>query len=182
MTGATAITAWRSRALDSLRLARESGQGQAEQRILADLRAVHEALGRGLVGTPEEQKDYLFARRTGSPVPELAAVSIDTNEWPLPPSAVPTASGLSRTSPETEQRITELFALTGPLAAGAADNPRYEARFRPEDGQRFQGTPLPWAIWDTQDNIPVAYHGDKELCEYQASIASDAYRSRKKPA
>ncbi|RSS95071.1 hypothetical protein EF903_05370 [Streptomyces sp. WAC05292] len=178
MTETKPITAWRSRTLASLRLAREYGQAEAEQQITDELIAVHAALGERRVGTREEQTTYLLARSTGTPVPELQEVGIDTNTWPTP-AHVPAVAEPRRPAADIEQRITNLFELAGP-AVGLPVGPRYEARYRPQDGQLFKGAPLPWAIWDTREQFPVAYHGDQELAEYQAAIASEAYDTRKR--
>ncbi|MET9528148.1 hypothetical protein [Streptomyces coeruleorubidus] len=175
MTEAQGITAWRSRAIFRLVEARRAGAQDTEQEIIAELRDVHVALGERRAGTSEEQRTYLLARSTRTPLPELEAVGIDTNAWPQPPHSSPALAEPLPASPDTQQRITSLFAAVGPLGDHRPPAPRYEARHRPQDGQRHKGEPLDWAVWDTELDMPVTYHPDKELAEYQADGASERY-------
>ncbi|MEU0857444.1 hypothetical protein ABZ352_18675 [Streptomyces griseofuscus] len=181
MTEAESITAWRSRAILRLSEARRDGRDDDARQLTDELREVHVALGERRTGTTEEQRTYLLARSTRTPLPELAAVGIDTNRWPEPPHSSPARSEPVPASPDTEQRLTRIFQSAGPLGDRRATRPRYEARYRPQDGHRFQGALLPWAIWDTDLDIPVAYHGDKDLAEYQAESASQRFREKRGP-
>lgn len=138
---------------------------------------MHIALGERRIGTGQEQATYLLARSTRTALPELLTVGIDTNFWPAPPNS-PVSAEPYPASPDTERQITDLFQSAGPLSDRHATEPRYEARYRPQDGQRYKGDPLPWAIWDTQEDLPVAYHGDQELSEYQADLATAAYEKK----
>ncbi|WP_330335683.1 hypothetical protein OHS33_38540 (plasmid) [Streptomyces sp. NBC_00536] len=180
MTEREPIAAWRSSTLCQLRLARGEGSTEAEQRILDELVSVHVALGQRLVGTREEQNTYLMARSTSTPVPELLEAGIDTNGWPAPPHR-PAVAEPRPASPATEQRITDLFQAAGTLVDTLPVGPRYQTRFRPEDGHRFHNEPLHWALWDTHEDIPIAYHPDRDLCDYQAAMASEAFANRRKP-
>ncbi|MGA5411533.1 hypothetical protein ACPCSC_30300 [Streptomyces lavendulocolor] len=182
MTEAAGITAWRSHAIQRLVEARRAGDPVTEQQTVAELLDMHVALGERRTGTSEEQRTYLLARSTRTPLPELAAVGIDTNEWPQPPHSSPALAEPLPASPDTEERITSIFNAAGPLTDWRPHVPRYEARYRPQDGQRFQGKPLPWAIWDTREGIAVSYHGDQELAEYQAEQASERVEARWRPA
>ncbi|MFD4933452.1 hypothetical protein [Streptomyces virginiae] len=177
---AKSITSWRSSALEHLTAARARGDQRLAEQIINDLITVHTALGERRTGTRAEQNAYLMARGTRTPVPELLNVGIDTNAWPTPPASPAVAEPRSA-SPATERRITDLFQSAGPLADRSAAGARYEARYRPQDGQVFRGEPLPWAIWDTHENMPVSYHSDKELSEYQAATASDRYARLRQP-
>ncbi|MFC8640133.1 hypothetical protein ACFUC2_05155 [[Kitasatospora] papulosa] len=179
MTEAESITAWRQRALLRLVDARRFGDQDTVRALLDELYDLHVALGERRVGTSEEQRTYLMARSTRTPLPELAAVGIDTNDWPVPPHSSPALADPVPASPDTEERISHLFAAAGPLADRRPPGPRYEARYRPEDGQRYRQHPLPWAIWDTREGIPIAYHGDKDLAEYQAGQASEKFSARR---
>ncbi|PRH80579.1 hypothetical protein C6N75_03490 [Streptomyces solincola] len=174
MTEAEGITAWRERALLRLVEARRAGDLDTAKEIVHELVEVHVALGERRTGTSEEQRTYLMARSTRTPLPELAEVGIDTNEWPLPPSSPMRAEPLPA-SPDTEQRISSLFAAAGPLGDHRPPRPRYEARHRPQDGHRHRNEPLDWAVWDTDTDLPVTYHPDQELAEYQADGASERY-------
>jgi hypothetical protein len=179
MTEAESITPWRENALLRLVEARRARDKQAEQAILNELVEVHVLLGERRVGTSEEQRTYLLARSTGTPLPELKEVGIDTNNWPAPPRSSPARTEPVSVSPDTEARISRLFAEAGPLGDRRPPPPRYEARYRPQDGQRYQGEPLPWAIWDTREDIAVAYHVDKDLAEYQAGQACERLTERR---
>ncbi|WP_030372373.1 hypothetical protein [Streptomyces rimosus] len=147
--------------------------------ILAELRDVHVALGERRTGSPEEQREYLLARSTNTPLPELHAAGINTNDWPAPPHSSPARPGFVSTSRDTEQRITSLFESAGPLGDLQPRGPRYEVRYRPQDRQRYKQVPLDWAIWDTETDLPIAYHQDKELAEYQADNASARYAEQR---
>ncbi|MFI9052496.1 hypothetical protein [Streptomyces sp. NPDC053427] len=175
-----AITAWRSRTIEALETARRVGREDQVQQIAEELEAVHVALGERRTGTREEQTTYLLARRSRTPLPELLAAGLNTNEWPLPASASPNGGDPLPASPDTERRLTGLFEDAGTLAHRPRPTPRYEARYRPQDGQRFKNQELPWALWDTQEDIPIAYHGDKDLCEYQADNATTRYERRRR--
>ncbi|MEU7228964.1 hypothetical protein [Streptomyces chrestomyceticus] len=179
MTEAQSISAWRERALRRLLSVRRAGRVTDEAEILSELRDVHVALGERRVGTVEEQRAYLLARSTDTPLPELLAVGIDTNDWPVPPHSSPARPDSVPTSPGTEQRITNLFESAGPLGDPQPRGPRYETRYRPQDRQRYKQVPLDWAIWDTETNIAIAYHQDKELAEYQADNASARYAEQR---
>lgn len=174
------ISAWRTRALHLLAAARRSGGIAAAEALIAELRDAHIALGERRVGTPEEQRAYLLARSTDTPLPELHAAGIDTNDWPAPPHSSPAHPDSPPPSLDTEQRITSLFESAGPLGDPHPRDERYEARYRPQDGQRYQQQPLDWAIWDRKLDIPVAYHADRELAEYQAGNASTLHASRRR--
>lgn len=173
MPQAESITAWRQRALVRLAEARRTGATDMAKEVMDELLNVHVALGERRTGTSEEQSTYLLARSTGTPLPELSVEGIDTNEWPLPPHSSPVVAEPLPASPDTEERISHLFAVAGPLADRRPRPPRYEARYRPEDRQRYRQHPLPWAIWDTREEYAVAYHGDKDLAEYQAGQATE---------
>lgn len=179
MTEAESIAAWRQRALLRLVEAQRTGAPAAAQEIVDDLVNVHLALGERRTGTSEEQRTYLLARSTRTPLPELAAVGIDTNDWPPPPRSSPALAEPTPASPGTEERIKHFFASAGPLADRRPPPARYEVRFLPEDGQRYREHPLPWAIWDTQEGQALAYHGDKDLAEYQAGQASEKAAAKK---
>ncbi|MGC4951009.1 hypothetical protein ACLQ2N_33060 [Streptomyces sp. DT224] len=179
MTEAKSIAAWRQRMLLRLVEARRSGDQAQEDKIIGLLIEAHVALGERRTGTSEEQRTYLLARSTGTPLPELAEVGIDTNGWPAPPGSSPARAEPLPVSPDTEERISHLFAAAGPLGDRHPLPPRYEARYRPEDGQRYRNYALPWAIWDTRENLPVAYHGDQDLAEYQAGQASEKAEARR---
>ncbi|MGR3934127.1 hypothetical protein [Streptomyces sp. BRA346] len=181
MTEAEGITAWRSRAIHRLAEARRNGNQAKAKEIVAELMDVHVALGERRTGTSEEQRTYLLARSTRTPLPELADVGIDTNEWPLPPHSLPALAKPLPASPATEERISSMFAAAGPLTGRRPPGPRWEARYRPQDRQVWRGKPLPWAIWDTELNQAVTYHPDQELAEYQASQASDTLAKRREP-
>lgn len=172
MMEAKSITAWRSHAIERLVEARRTCNQAAERAIVAELVNVHVALGERRTGTTEEQHTYLLARSTRTPLPELAAVGIDTNEWPPPPRSCPASAEPLPASPDTVERLTSIFDAAGTLTDWRPPTPRYEARYRPQDDQRYQGTLLPWAIWDTRENFAVAYHEKQDLAEYQAGQAS----------
>lgn len=174
------VSAWRFHAIQRLMAARSSGHDTEAEKVAAELRDVHVALGERRVGTREEQSTYLLARSTRTPLPELVAVGINTNDWPLPPHVSPTLAEPLPVSPATEERITNLFRSAGPLGDRRPPGPRYEARYRPQDGQRFQGKPLPWAIWDTELDQAVSYHPDRDLAEYQAGQAAEQYAGRQR--
>ncbi|MGW7089985.1 hypothetical protein ACWGH2_41750 [Streptomyces sp. NPDC054871] len=173
-----AITAWRTRTIETLQVAQRQGRKDRVQQLVEELEAVHVALGERRTGTREEQSTYLLARRSRTPLPELLSVGIDTNEWPSPPAATPNAGELLPASPDTERRLSGLFENAGPLPRHPRPAPRYEARYRPQDGQRYKNRELPWALWDTALDIPVAYLEDKDLSEYQADNATTAYERR----
>ncbi|MFJ8301335.1 hypothetical protein ACIQ9R_36290 [Streptomyces sp. NPDC094447] len=181
------FTEWSSSTIRRLAVARTAGDLAAAEAILVELRTAYTRLGMREVGTDEEQNAYLLARHTQTPVGELQAVGINTNSWTLyTRQETPEAPLVSETeaSPETSRRISDLFAAAGPLRAPseARATAAYAVEFRPEDDQVHQGTPLPWAIVATDLDIAVAYHGDKELAEYQAeraNAACDAKRGQK---
>ncbi|MFF0754437.1 hypothetical protein [Streptomyces sp. NPDC004267] len=173
------ITVWRTRAISRLEEARRAGDAPRVKSIITELEEVHVALGKRLLGTVEEQQAYRLARSTNSPVPELKAVGIDSNLWPLPPGSCGTVVEPKPASPEAQERISGLFAAAGPLADRRPAPDRYEARHRPQDGQMHQGKPLPWAIWDVREDVAVAYLPDKELAQYQASQASDRLAAKR---
>jgi hypothetical protein len=179
MTEAEGITAWRTRAISRLAEARRAGDSSRAQDIAAELEAMHVALGERRVGTTEEQRIYLLARTTNTPLPELSAVGINTNNWPTPPGNCPVLANPLPASRETQERITDLFASAGPLTDRRAPVDRYEARYRPQDGQMYQGQALDWAIWDVQEGVAVAYLPDKDLAEYQAGQASTRVAARR---
>ncbi|MEU3500205.1 hypothetical protein ABZ726_05345 [Streptomyces hundungensis] len=172
------FTLWRHHTINRLAAARAANDVRAADKLRAELRQMHWALGEREIGTAEEQATYLLARHTQTAVPELAAVGIDTNTWPRPANSPAVASrepDETEVSPETERRISDLFAAAGPLRDRSSDSsPRFVARYRPQDGQLYQGRPLAWAIWDTAAGIAVAHHEDQELAEYQALRASEA--------
>ncbi|MFF4188133.1 hypothetical protein ACFYZ9_33560 [Streptomyces sp. NPDC001691] len=172
------FTLWRHHTINRLSAARAANDRQTADKLRAELRQMHWALGEREIGTAEEQAAYLLARHTRTAVSELAAVGIDTNTWPRPTNSPAVASrepAETVVSPETEQRISDLFAAAGPLHDRQSDaTPRFVARYRPQDGQLYQGRPLVWAIWDTASDIAVAHHEDQELAEYQASRASES--------
>ncbi|MEU6632936.1 hypothetical protein ABZ905_32320 [Streptomyces parvus] len=167
-----AISVWRTRAIRGLAAARRAGHDSEAQHLLEELRELHVELGERNVGTRSEQTTYLLARGSRTPLPELLAVGVDTNLWPLPSSTSPSGTEPVPASPDTERRITDLFQASDPLDNRPPRGPRYVAEHRPQDNQRFHEQPLEWAIWDTRTNLPIAYHPDKELCEYQADLAS----------
>ncbi|MFB8025909.1 MULTISPECIES: hypothetical protein [unclassified Streptomyces] len=175
MTGEEPITAWRSRALDRLASANATGHHDEAEVIAEELRTAHIALGQRRIGTVEEQRTYLLARNTRTPLPDLLAAGLDTNDWPPPPNS-PTPVSPQATSPATEERISSMFRSTGALEDPSP--PRYVSRYRPEDGQRYRDHLLPWAIWDTHLNIAVGWHGDQDLTDYQAGKISDTYAAR----
>jgi hypothetical protein len=144
------------------------------EKLTGELRAMHVALGFRQAGTREEQNTYLMARSTRTPMPELAAVGINTNDWPAPPSS-PTAVEPESASPDTEQRISDLFQSAGPLSDRWQPTARYKSEHRPQDNQRYRSKPLPWAICDTVTGLPVAYVPEQDLAEYQADQASRLY-------
>ncbi|MFB6505585.1 hypothetical protein ACFC07_22160 [Streptomyces sp. NPDC056099] len=174
------VTAWRSRTIDALEAARRDGREDEAQQIVEELEAVHVALGERRTGTREEQTTYLLARRSRTALPELLAAGLDTNEWPPPPSASPVGGDPLPASPDTERRLSGLFEDAGTLPHHPRPEPRYQVRYRPQDRQRYRNHELPWALWDTVEDIPVAYHGDKELCEYQADNATAAIERRRR--
>ncbi|AWI32662.1 hypothetical protein [Streptomyces tirandamycinicus] len=175
------FSTWRTRMVRRLRAAQMDGlDGEAAQ-LAAELMGAHILLGERRLGTAEEQRAYLLARSTGTPLPELAAVGLDTNTWPAPPHSSPALAEPESASPATEERIMSLFRSAGPLGDRRLPGPRYEVRHRPEDGQRYKGRPLPWAIWDTREDLPVSYHCDQELAEYQAEQASERFARRSRP-
>jgi hypothetical protein len=174
------ITAWRSRTIGALKSAQRGGREGEAQQITDELEAVHLALGERRTGTREEQQTYLLARRSRTPLPELLAAGLNTNEWPPPPAASPVGGDPVPASPATERRLSGLFEDAGVLARQLRAQPRYQARYRPEDGERYRNRELSWALWDTLEEIPLAYHEDRELCEYQADKASAAYERRRR--
>jgi hypothetical protein len=150
--------------------------------ITADLQALHVSLGYRRTGTREEQSTYLLARSTRTPLPELMAVGIDTNTWPAPP--VPEAAPAGdpeppSASPDTVRRISRLFESVGRLSDRRRPPARYSAEFRPQDDQRHHGELLPWAICDTEIGLPISYHQEKDIAEYQADQASARYTERR---
>jgi hypothetical protein len=176
------ITAWRHRKVQAYSTARYSGDMAAAARIAEELRLAHVALGHRETGTREEQNTYLLARSTNTPLPELAAVGINTNDWPEPPST-PTSARTEQASPDTERRISNLFRMAGRLSDREPLTDRYRVVHRPQDDQRDNGTLLPWAICDTTlknsqgEPLPISYHEKRLLAEYQADQASDRYAS-----
>ncbi|MFD7764100.1 hypothetical protein [Streptomyces microflavus] len=174
MTEQRAISARRSNTISEIRTARQAGRHHVVKRLEDELREMHVALGERRAGTKSEQTTYLLARSSSTSLPELLAVGIDSNLWPPPPSTSSRPAPLPA-SPDTERRITDLFAATGQLPDRLPRNSRYVARHRPQDGQRYHEKPLNWAIWDTETNQPVAWHADKELAEYQADLASERF-------
>ncbi|MFD0352981.1 hypothetical protein ACFVHW_04415 [Streptomyces sp. NPDC127110] len=176
MTAVESFTAWRSGLLQQLLKARTRSDAATAEQITDELRAGHAALGELRAGTREEQNTYLFARHTSTPLPELLAFGIDTNSWPTLPQS-PRLAEPPPVPPETQHRISAMFESVGPLEA-MAEGPRYQVRHRPQDGQVFCGQPLPWAIWDTREVMAIAYHPDRDLCEYQAAKASEAFSRR----
>ncbi|MFJ5142948.1 hypothetical protein [Streptomyces sp. NPDC088707] len=173
------ITAWRNRAVFRLEEARRVGDVSRLQSILVELEQVHVALGERRVGTVEEQQVYRLARSTSTPVPELSAVGVNSNHWPLPQGNSPAVAEPELASQETQARISDLFASAGPLSDRRQPPDRYEARHRAQDGQMHQGRPLPWAIWDVREDVAVAYLPDKELAQYQAGLASDRVAAKR---
>lgn len=171
------IAHWRERAVQRLSAARQNRNSDEMQALTDELRTVHIDLGLRRTGTREEQNTYLLARTTGTPLPELAAVGIDTNAWP-PPLPLPAPAEPQHASPDTEQRITELFHAAGPLLDRNGEEPRYVVKYRPEDEQRYRGALLPWAIWDTVEKLAIAHHEDRELAEVQADRASHILKQR----
>ncbi|MEU1221274.1 hypothetical protein [Streptomyces microflavus] len=182
MTEDQGISAWRASALARLTSHRRAGRQEAADAILAELRKVHIALGERRTGTVEEQRSYLLARSTSTPLPELYAAGVNTNAWPVPPHSSPARPDSAPLSPDAEKRITNLFESAGPIGEPAPRRDRYQARHRPQDGQVFQQRPLDWAVWDTDLDMPVAYHRDQELAEYQADNASSLYATRHRRA
>lgn len=176
---AQSVTAWRTRMVQELSAAQYANDTETAGRIIAELCSVHVALGRRQAGTREEQNTYLMARNTHTPLPELAAVGINTNDWPVPPST-PTTVEPQTASPDTERRISSLFQSAGPLSDRKPPAARYRAEYRPQDDQRYHGVLRPWAICDTVTGLPVAYLEEKELAEYQAEQASDLFARRKR--
>ncbi|MER7937829.1 MULTISPECIES: hypothetical protein [unclassified Streptomyces] len=173
------ITGWRTKKVAELQAARAAGDTAAYERITGELRAIHVALGHRQAGTEAEQNAYLVARVTNTPLPELAVVGIDTNDWPKPPRQS-SAAAPDSASPATESRISTMFERAGLLVSHQPHKPRYSAQWRPGDGQMYHGQPLPWAICDTVTGLPVAYVPDKELAEYQAEQASELFSSHAK--
>ncbi|MFJ4342671.1 hypothetical protein [Streptomyces sp. NPDC088915] len=175
------FTAWSNGRLARLKAARAVGDDTMAAKLGDELREAYLRLGNRSTGTPEEQNGYLLARYTRTPVPELCAVGIDTNAWPMPVRQESSGTLVSEAeaSPETSKRITDLFTAAGPLRARFARETRshYSVEHRPEDQQVHQGTPLPWAIVDTATGVAIAYHPDQELAEYQADRASAAYET-----
>ncbi|WP_404949111.1 hypothetical protein HFP70_35600 [Streptomyces sp. ARC14] len=176
------ISTWRTSALERLTQHRRAGQQQSADAILAELREVHIALGERRTGTVEEQRTYLLARSTSTPLPELYAAGVNTNAWPVPPRSSPARPDSAPLSPAAEERITNLFESAGPIGDPAPRDNRYQARHRPQDGQVFQQRPLHWAVWDTDLDIAIAYLPVQELAEYQADNASSRYANRHRRA
>ncbi|MER5482617.1 hypothetical protein ABT024_05285 [Streptomyces sp. NPDC002812] len=171
------ISEWRSSVIDDLLRAREAGDTHKQDQLVEELRNMHIALGTRTTGSTEEQNTYHLARSAGISLPELAAVGIDTNLWPW------SGQGLEliepgQASPETERRIADLFESVGSLKSYRTMS-RYTAQHRPQDGQLYRGRPLTWAIWDNEQNLPIAYHGDRELAEYQADLATRLLEERR---
>jgi hypothetical protein len=179
MAEAEAVRGWLLRTLQHLETARRAANVEQVERLMADLIAVHVDLGERRVGTREEQTTYIMARSTNTPLPLLLAHGIDTNTWP-PLRHLPVPAAPQQASPATERRIKDLFQAAGVCANRRPRAPRYVARYRPEDEQVFKGTPLPWALWDTHEDQAIAYHPDKDLCEYQADVASEVYENRRR--
>lgn len=171
MVNGHSITAWRTCMVKNLQTARQRRDTELAEGILRDLRAMHVALGHRQAGTREEQNAYLMARSTRTPLPELAAAGIDTNEWPPPPNT-PIATHVENASPDTERRITSLFQAAGKLSDSQPARARYTTEHRPQDNQRHRGRLLAWAICDTTTGLPISYHPEKDLAEYQADQAS----------
>ncbi|MFE1270606.1 hypothetical protein [Streptomyces sp. NPDC058758] len=178
------FTDWSRSTLRRLAAARAAGHHAEAERAVAELRAAYTRLGAREVGTEAEQNAYLLARHTQTPVPELAAAGIDSNSMPLrtrqDAAGTPLASE-TEASAETSRRISDLFAAAGPLRAPstARTTAAYVVEHRPEDHQVHQGAPLPWAIVATAEGVAVAYHGDKDLAEYQAERANAAYEAKR---
>jgi hypothetical protein len=178
----SSFTAWCHGAVSRLSAARAAGDNLKVDELVAALRSTHENLAERSIGTTEEQNGYLVARHTRTPVPQLAAVGIDTNNWPMPHQQAVAPSGDTEASPETSRRISDLFAAAGPLRDRSADKPRYVAEHRPQDGQIHRTVPLPWAIVDTSTGIAVAYQPDKDLAEYQAERAAGLFQEGREQA
>ncbi|MEU9925050.1 hypothetical protein AB0H51_27845 [Streptomyces griseoluteus] len=170
------IAEWRNRKVRAYSAACYDGNKDAAARIAEELRQAHVALGHRETGTREEQNTYLLARASHLPLPELAAIGIDSNDWPPPPAA-PAPIQPHNASPATERRISTLFEAAGPLSDRPTPPARYRHVHRPEDNKRFKGRALPWAILDTETGLPLAYFAEEEAAEYQADQASDLFTS-----
>lgn len=173
---AHSISAWRSQKVQELSAAKYNGNAEAVDRLVEELRAVHVLLGHRQTGTREEQNTYLIARTTRTPMPELAAVGIDTNTWPEPPSS-PTTFESQHASPATEDRLSRILAAVGPLSDRQQPPDRYRLEHRPQDNKRYHGKAQPWAIVDRETGLPVAYFTDREEGEWQAEQASELFAS-----
>ncbi|MBG7704889.1 hypothetical protein HCJ76_44210 [Streptomyces sp. MC1] len=170
------IAAWRTQKVQAYSAAHYNGDTETAARIAEELRLAHVALGHRETGTREEQNTYLLARASRMPLPELAAVGINSNDWPPPPAA-PAPVQPQKASPATERHISSLFEAAGPLSDRQEPSARYRHAHRPEDNKRFQGRALEWALVDTETGLPVAYFEEEEDAEYQADQASDLYAS-----
>jgi hypothetical protein len=173
---AQSISAWRSQKVQELSAAQYNGNAEAVARLIDELRAVHVLLAHRETGTREEQNTYLLARATGTPMPELAAVGIDTNSWPAPPSS-PTTFQSQHASPATEDRISRILGAAGPLSDRQPPPDRYRVEHRPQDNKRYHGIAQPWAMVDRQTGLPVAYFAEREEGEWQAEQASELFAS-----
>lgn len=171
---AHSISAWRTQKVQELSAAQYNGDSETAARLVEELRRAHVLLGRREYGTREEQNTYLLARTTGTPLPELAAVGIDTNTWPAPPSS-PSTFESQHASRATEDRITQILGAAGPLSDRQEPPDRYLVEYRPQDNKRYHGVAQPWAMLDRETGLPVTYFTEKEEAEWQADQASELF-------
>ena len=166
------------RLIRRLEEARRSGDAAAEESALEELRQAYIRLGNRTLGTEEEQVAYRISMDFLGQPPRLATLGVTIENLPNPaddpplhPSRQPPA-----VSEETRSRVAD--TLSGFNSNHFGDFRRYRVEYRPGDNKRWRGIPLPWALIDAHDGLPVAYYSDQELAELQAEDADRIHAGR----
>ncbi|MEU6756079.1 hypothetical protein [Streptomyces sp. NPDC046685] len=162
-----------------IRAARAAGDSTAERAARGRLIDAYGRLGRREIGSTDEQNSYIVSRCLGVLPAVLQELGVQPDELPMPetrrsptpPAAsAPPQPANSAFSGEDAARIGDYFAHIG----GPDDEPtdRFAVHDRPDDNMRHLGRPLPFAVVDTHDNLPVGWYADRDLAETMADAAS----------
>ncbi|MFB7403412.1 hypothetical protein ACFCZR_24870 [Streptomyces rubiginosohelvolus] len=151
--------------------ARRAGDEQAAARALEELLAQYTRLGQRLTGTDEEQNAYIVARRLGALPAALTELGVREKDLPPPAARRPTVPPVvDATEDDAEARVVRRFAS---LRAEDSERPaRFRVDYRPQDNMRHHGTPLPYAVVDDQDGLPVGWYPDSDWADLVAGTAT----------
>ncbi|MER7952001.1 hypothetical protein ABTY59_31885 [Streptomyces sp. NPDC096079] len=165
--------------VERVRAAREHGDDTAARQALKELLALYARLGERLVGTVEEQNEYIVPRHLGFLPAVLQSLGVRSGDFPEPPGRRRPPSPPPALDVE---RIADRFALIG-NGRGSEDQGedapgRFDVAYRPQDNVVVGGVPQNFAVIDTEgSNLPVAWYECRDWAEAIAAMANSIRRA-----